>query len=568
MTRHLYTGALSLALALTACGQPLPTQTQVSPAPLLSGAAAGSGLSAEYFDRKDFTNSRIKRPEQTVNFDWGTGSPGTGIAPNTFSARYSGELTAPTAGTYTFYVTADDGMRLNLNGQSVVDDFTDHGARTSTGTLTLSAGQRVPVLLEYYENTGAASLKLEWSGPGITRQVIPASALSPTASPAAITYQGPIIIDKGGTYSGNWESLDPDVPTVQIKTDEPVTIEYSNIRGKGRLIEVAWNHARLTVRHSRAEGLNPGVRGRIQGRFIQTYNNDSLVVEHNEVVGTLGMHFNTYRGDRGGQQTIRVKYNRFTNMMGQASDGQGGYLSGNTLGQQVEFANLIQLYEARDVPGIEIAWNEVISEPRKSRVEDVINFCRSGGAPDSWAEVHNNYIQGGHAYEPADATFTGAGINSGDCFDGTLFGSVRVHDNQLVSFASGGIGSPPGPRYDVFNNRVVSSGRLADGTLLPRGFGLTVWDPTGNSKGRYTDRPVHDNVVGVMHLGSEGLYRCDGWWPEESRLPDGSDVWCKSGWFNNVSLPDPITLETEAAEWTRWQQKLAAGGVKIGIVGR
>jgi len=198
-------------------------------------------------------------------------------------------------------------------------------------------------------------------------------------------------------------------------------------------------------------------------------------------------------------------------------------------------------------------------------VEDVINFCRSGGASQSWAEVHNNYIQGGYAYDPADKTYTGTGINTGDCFDGTRFGYVRVHDNQMVSFASGGTGSPPGPDYDVFDNRVVSSGTLADGTLLPRGIGLTVWDPTGNSKGKYTDRPVHDNVVGVMHLGAEGLYRCDGWWPEESKVADGSDVWCKSGWFQNAALPDPITLETERAEWVRWQQKLASSRVTIGL---
>ena len=380
-----------------------------------------------------------------------------------------------------------------------------------------------------------------------------------------VTYQGPITITKGGTYSGNWQSLDPKIPAVTVKTDEPVIIENSNIRSRGRVIDAPWNHTKITVRTTRARGLNPGQPGKTQGRFIQTYNNDSLIVEHNDLEGTMGIQVNTYAGNRDGQQTIRVRYNRVRNLMGQVSDGAGGYLSGNVHPSDFEFANFVQLYEVRDVPGLEIAWNEVINEPRKSRVEDVINFCRSGGASQSWAEVHDNYIQGGYAYDPADETYTGTGINTGDCFDGTRFGYVRVHDNQMVSFASGGTGSPPGPDYDAFDNRVVSSGTLADGTLLPRGIGLTVWDPTGNSKGKYPDRPVHDNVVGVMHLGTEGLYRCDGWWPEESKLADGSDVWCKGGWFQNVALPDPITLETERAEWVRWQQKLASSRVSVGL---
>jgi parallel beta-helix repeat protein len=174
-----------LALLLAGCGSTPPEVVQNSEAvqnaasqeaPL--AAATGNGLNAEYFDRPNFTNSRLKRSEQTVNFNWGNGSPApTTIAPNTFSARYSGELSAPTSGSYTFYVTADDGVRLNLAGQRVVNDFADHPARTATGTVNLTAGVRLPLKLEYYENTGLASLKLEWSGPNLARQVIPASAL-------------------------------------------------------------------------------------------------------------------------------------------------------------------------------------------------------------------------------------------------------------------------------------------------------------------------------------------------------------------------------------------------------
>ena len=381
-----------------------------------------------------------------------------------------------------------------------------------------------------------------------------------------VTYQGPITITKGGTYSGNWQSLDPKVPAVTIKTDEPVTIENSNIRSRGRVIDAPWNHTKITVRTTRARGLNPGQSGKTQGRFIQTANNDSLIVEHNDLEGTMGIQVNTYAGNRDGQQTIRVRYNRVRNLMGQASDGVGGYRSGNVHPTDFEFANFVQLYEVRDVPGLEIAWNEVVNEPRKSRVEDTINFCRSGGRFDAWARVHDNYIQGGYAFDPA-AQYNGAAINTGDCADGTRFGFVKAFDNQVVAYQSGGIGSSAGHDQDIYHNRVVSSGRLADGTPFSS-IGLTIWNVSGEkAAGLFENNTAHDNVVGVMRNANPdgSSYRCDGWWPEESKLTDGSDVWCKSGWFQNAALPDPITLETERAEWVRWQQKLASSRVSVGL---
>ena len=392
-----------------------------------------------------------------------------------------------------------------------------------------------------------------------------------TVTTQALVYQPPITISRGGTYVGNWQSLDPDVPAVEIRTDEPVTIERSNIRGRGRLINVPWNHSKVTVRNTRATGLNPNRPGVTQGRFIQTYNGDSLTVEHNDLSGSLGIHVNTYAGNRDGVQTIRVRYNKVRNLMAQASDGAGGYLTGNARPADWDFGNFVQLYEVRDVPGIEIAWNQVINEPRKSRVEDTINFCRSGGREDGPAQVHDNYIQGGFPYDPA-ADFTGTGINTGDCAekqdsgaDGTLYGFVRAHDNQVVGYASGGIGSTAGHDQDIFNNRVVSASVLDDGTRFAA-IGLTVWDAAGLGRKVFFNNAAHDNVVGVMRLDGPYFYRCDGWWPEQSKVPDGSDVWCKSGWYGNTALQGPVTRSTEQAEYALWKRKLAANTVTLGPV--
>jgi parallel beta-helix repeat protein len=156
-------------------GQTAPGQTK--PLPVATEALSTPGLSAEYFNGTDLSGPAIWQGGQTVDFDWGYGSPLEGVSADQFSARFTGEVSAPTSGLYTFYVTADDGMRLDVSGKRLIDDFTDHPATTASGQIELLAGQRAKVNLEYFENGGLASLKLEWSGPGIARQVVPTSAL-------------------------------------------------------------------------------------------------------------------------------------------------------------------------------------------------------------------------------------------------------------------------------------------------------------------------------------------------------------------------------------------------------
>jgi parallel beta-helix repeat protein len=185
--------ALSFGLFATACGTTSVDTDDTTPgqtASPLADTGDGNGLNVEYFDNPDFTGPSIKRIIETVNFDWGDGAPATDVQPDTFSARFTGELNAPTTGTYTLYATADDGVRLSINNQEVINDFTDHAPRTTRAKVNLVAGQRVPLKLEYFESYGGASLKLEWRGPGVSRRVIAKARLyaqeitNPPAPPA------------------------------------------------------------------------------------------------------------------------------------------------------------------------------------------------------------------------------------------------------------------------------------------------------------------------------------------------------------------------------------------------
>ncbi len=143
----------------------------------------GNGLRGEYYDNIDFTNLLVTRTDPTVNFNWGTGSPDPKIAPDTFSVRWTGQILAPTTGTYRFFTTSDDGSRLFINGQEVVSNYRDQAATERSGTIALVAGQRYNLQLEYYERGGLASSQLAWSAPGITKQIVPQSQLFSTTPP-------------------------------------------------------------------------------------------------------------------------------------------------------------------------------------------------------------------------------------------------------------------------------------------------------------------------------------------------------------------------------------------------
>jgi glucose/arabinose dehydrogenase len=170
----------------------LSSQTTYTAAFVPIQVGTGDGLSAVYYDNRDFTGATVSRVDPTVNFDWGTGAPAPGIGPDTFSARWTGQVQAQVSQTYTFYTTSDDGVRLRVDGQLIIDNWTNHAAAENSGTIALTAGQRYNIEMEFYEDGGLATAKLSWSGPSTPKQIIPQSQLyagAPTAFAVKINFQ-------------------------------------------------------------------------------------------------------------------------------------------------------------------------------------------------------------------------------------------------------------------------------------------------------------------------------------------------------------------------------------------
>ena len=152
----------------------------------VSTGGTGNGLSATYFNNIDLTGTTVTRIDPTVDFVWGTGSPAAAIGADTFSARWTGQVEAQFTGTYTFYTQSDDGIRLWVNGQQLVNNWTDHGTTENSGTIALTAGQRYDIRLEFYENGGGATARLLWSSASVPKAVIPTSRLYAGGTPTNV----------------------------------------------------------------------------------------------------------------------------------------------------------------------------------------------------------------------------------------------------------------------------------------------------------------------------------------------------------------------------------------------
>jgi hypothetical protein len=161
---------------------------------------AGSGLSAEYFNNMTLTGTPVlTRTDATVNFNWGSGNPGGAVNNNKFSARWTGQIQPLYSETYTFTTNSDDGIRLWVNGTQIINNWTDHAPTNNSGTISLVAGVKYDIVLEYYENGGGAVAKLSWSSASQANQIIPQTQLFPLGTGCTSSSSTNVVVNNPST---------------------------------------------------------------------------------------------------------------------------------------------------------------------------------------------------------------------------------------------------------------------------------------------------------------------------------------------------------------------------------
>ncbi len=136
-----------------------------------------AGLQADYYNNLDFTAPVLSRVDPIVDFNWGSDAPDGSMGPDEFSIRWNGRVLSDYSETYTFFTYTDDGVRLWVDGQLLIDYWVNQPPTEHSGTISLTAGQKYDIRMEYYEKTQLALARLEWRSPSLPRQVIPQSHL-------------------------------------------------------------------------------------------------------------------------------------------------------------------------------------------------------------------------------------------------------------------------------------------------------------------------------------------------------------------------------------------------------
>lgn len=128
-------------------------------------AAPGSGLTAAYWTNIDLSGDPvIERTDPAIDFLWTLNSPGPGIDSDWYSARWTGRIRVPPTGVTRLGIKGNDGYRLWLDGELILDNWRKRTAGTQLATVDLARESEHDLRLEFFESVGNARLQLVWDG--------------------------------------------------------------------------------------------------------------------------------------------------------------------------------------------------------------------------------------------------------------------------------------------------------------------------------------------------------------------------------------------------------------------
>ena len=126
------------------------------------------GLLGEYFMGTNLGEFFEIRRDTKINFRWRVRGPMSGMSYMNFSVRWTGFIRADVPGTYEFTTVSDDGVRLWVGDQQLVDNWTVHGEKADSARIDLKRGLH-PIKLEFFQGGGPGSIRLSWRQPGSTK---------------------------------------------------------------------------------------------------------------------------------------------------------------------------------------------------------------------------------------------------------------------------------------------------------------------------------------------------------------------------------------------------------------
>jgi uncharacterized repeat protein (TIGR03806 family) len=169
-----------------------------------AAAGAGTGLLGQYypntFPSDAFTGTALVRTDAVINFAWGNSAPFAGVGSSNYTVKWTGSLQPQFNETYNLTTVAAGGVRLYVNGQLLINDWTNQTA-TNNASVALAAQELYTIELDYYQSNGNAGVELEWSSPSTPQAIIPETQLYVYTNPPPTV----VLTEPAGTnetYSG------------------------------------------------------------------------------------------------------------------------------------------------------------------------------------------------------------------------------------------------------------------------------------------------------------------------------------------------------------------------------
>ncbi len=260
------------------------------------------GLAVQYFEGVDFDRPAGSAIDERVEHSWPgppLANPPAGLGGfDNFSARWEGSVTAPEDGEYEFGVVYDDGARLYLDGQLVIDDWSYGAKRHRVAKITLAKDQKLPVKAEFHQGGQDRYFRLGWRTPSerraLAERMTQLSNTVETYLPAGAdwydfwtgeriaggrTVKMACPLDRFPLYvrAGSIVPMGPDVQYATERPDAPYEIRiypgadarftiyeddnetYAYERGERATYDLAWDDAQKTLRIGARQGSFPGL---------------------------------------------------------------------------------------------------------------------------------------------------------------------------------------------------------------------------------------------------------------------------------------------------------------------
>jgi len=140
------------------------------PGTALTTADGTPGLQGEYFEGTEFNTLKGRRVDAVLDFDWGENPPMEGLPQHNWSARWTGFISVPQDGEFTFSLYSDDGARMWVGDEALVDNWRVQAPMTlgAQQTVAMEANRKYPIRVEYFQGGGGAALRLGVKRPGAT----------------------------------------------------------------------------------------------------------------------------------------------------------------------------------------------------------------------------------------------------------------------------------------------------------------------------------------------------------------------------------------------------------------